>query len=192
MLLVSDWLCEKSKMPKKQINLIPKTSETEIKEQSQKRKFRVFSIVVLILVILLMAFFYLVEAYLNLSIASVKDQNARSTATLKGLNENESVLRGIEAKLIRYRAIQSEYPEYPRLFKMVSDASLGLVDILGVVVEKDHSLEITVESVDKSAMASFLGVFNTLALKNNFRETQIKELNAQPQKSYKIILSFRW
>jgi len=192
MLLVSDWLCEKSKMPKKQINLIPKTSETEIKEQSQKRKFRVFSIVVLILVILLMAFFYLVEAYLNLSIASVKDQNARSTATLKGLNENESVLRGIEAKLIRYRAIQSEYPEYPRLFKMVSDASLGLVDILGVVVEKDHSMEITVESVDKSAMASFLGVFNTLALKNNFRETQIKELNAQPQKSYKIILSFRW
>ncbi|OGY27452.1 MAG: hypothetical protein A3F33_04000 [Candidatus Woykebacteria bacterium RIFCSPHIGHO2_12_FULL_43_10] len=179
-------------MPKKQINLIPKTSETEIKEQSQKRKFRVFSIVVLILVILLMAFFYLVEAYLNLSIASVKDQNARSTATLKGLNENESVLRGIEAKLIRYRAIQSEYPEYPRLFKMVSDASLGLVDILGVVVEKDHSMEITVESVDKSAMASFLGVFNTLALKNNFRETQIKELNAQPQKSYKIILSFRW
>lgn len=175
----------------KQINLIPKITEEQLRSAELNKLTSLISVLILGATFVLVVGTFVYKAYLSYSVEQVKKQTILQTKELEALKTKESVLKGIELKLSKIGSLYENYPKFSVVLREISSLTNNEVLLADTEVKEDGNFSLTLKAKTRSGLERFLDSFTKLVSEKNYKDVKIADLTVVPNESYRVNMKFR-
>lgn len=174
----------------KQINLIPKISDEEVRKDKIKKRYTKMSAVILGISALVVVALFLYQTFLYGSLNTLKKEAESNISQLNSLKNKETVLKGIQTKLARYRKLATSIPTFPRLLADINTILPTGIAVSDVGVGSDGKIVVTVISGSREQLDLFMTDFDKFAQDHDFKNIEVSNLNVLYPGKYSLSVKF--
>ena len=178
-------------MSKKQINLIPRITEEELRASQLTKTTNLIAYSILFVSLLLVTATFAYKSFLLKSITKQNENIEQSVIELENVRSKESVLKGIEIKLARIKKLYNEYPSIAKVIGEVQALATNQA-VVSLLSAEEGKLEFTLQSKNRVDTDTYLNSFKELSAQQNFKNIRINNLQAETNRSYTTNISFNW
>lgn len=176
----------------KQINLIPRITEEEQREEELNKTISLISVLTLLVTLMLIVGSFAYHFYLKSDYELIARQSRDFESELNKERVKESLLKGIESKLNRLQELYQSFPQLSRIFQDLQSLSKDNLTFTTSRIEKDGSVEFSVATTSLNTLHSFIKELKVQAETLKLSDIQITDLSSSTNSGYKTSIRFKW